>query len=35
MRSLDPEEIAEAVVYLSRAHSVTGVTLAVGGSVPA
>ena len=35
MRSLDPEEIAAAVVYLSRAHSVTGVTLAVGGgSVP-
>ena len=28
----DPEEIAAAVVYLSRARSVTGVTLAVGGS---
>jgi NAD(P)-dependent dehydrogenase (short-subunit alcohol dehydrogenase family) len=34
LRPLDPEEIAAAVVYLSRARSVTGVTLAVGGSVP-
>ena len=35
LRPRDPEEIAAAVVYLSRAHSVTGVTLAVGGgSVP-
>lgn len=34
LQPLDPEEIAAAVVYLSRARSVTGVTLAVGGSVP-
>lgn len=34
LQSLDPEEIAAAVVYLSRARSVTGVTLAVGGSLP-
>jgi NAD(P)-dependent dehydrogenase (short-subunit alcohol dehydrogenase family) len=30
LQPLDPEEIAAAVVYLSRARSVTGVTLTVG-----